>query len=458
MNIAQYRPGVSRRWTSWLVVAIAVATLGACGGEQSSGQSLHSRRGGSRGSVVDVATNRKLDTIRTGESPHHVAVSPDGAQLWVTQYGEDSVGVFDTATHRSLGSVELGGPSDDLGFSRDGAALYITMGKNDVLAVVDVRARKVLTKIPVGRAPHGVRVGPEGRFAYVTSTRDNVVTLVDLQTRSATKRVPVGASPYEVAIAPGGRASRRRSNRPDAPARRAEPQPVETRRSRFPLLILIVLLLLIVVPAGYGLVSRLRAPADVPSGLVIVRRNALVLVQNGAERVLSSIEGDGLIGEPSVSPDGKRVAFTYIHGAYGMPNWGGDLYLVEVDSRDTRMLVKHERTGDAVFGSAWSPDGKALLISYRNTLYNGDQYRGFDFELDRVDAATGARTLMVDNATDPAWSPDGQQIAYKTTGRPNIWTARADGGGAQQITKDGDFSDVQAPATHPTAAGSFLPE
>lgn len=111
-------------------------------------------------SVVDVAINEKIDTLKTGEGPHHLAVSPDGDELWVTLYGENHLHVFTTSDHSLLASIDLGGPSDDLSFSPDGTRCYVTLGKANSLAVVDVASRKLLSKIPVGQVPHGVRTAP----------------------------------------------------------------------------------------------------------------------------------------------------------------------------------------------------------------------------------------------------------------------------------------------------------
>ena len=40
--------------------------------------------------MIDVATNKVLTTIKTGESPHHVAVSPDGRLIYAADLCGDS--------------------------------------------------------------------------------------------------------------------------------------------------------------------------------------------------------------------------------------------------------------------------------------------------------------------------------------------------------------------------------
>src|SRR5215204_4210621 len=126
------------------------------------GRIITADQGGDTLSVIDVATDKVVATVKTGSQPHHVLASPDSKTLWVTLYKENRLQVFDAATLQPLGDVDVGASNDDLAFSPDGTRLYVSLGTSDKVAVVDTAARKLLTTVAVGRTPHGVRVRPDG--------------------------------------------------------------------------------------------------------------------------------------------------------------------------------------------------------------------------------------------------------------------------------------------------------
>src|SRR3954471_87267 len=57
---------------------------GALNSPSPAGRVYAANEGSNSLSVIDVATNKVLATIKTGESPHHLALTPDGKQLWLT--------------------------------------------------------------------------------------------------------------------------------------------------------------------------------------------------------------------------------------------------------------------------------------------------------------------------------------------------------------------------------------
>lgn len=59
--------------------------------------------------------------------------------------------------------------------------------------------------------------------------------------------------------------------------------------------------------------------------------------------------------EPSVSPDGTRLAFTRFDDVEG----GSDLYVAAGDLSNARALT---HTTDDVFDPAWSPDGRVIAF------------------------------------------------------------------------------------------------
>lgn len=104
---------------------------------------------------------------------------------------------------------------------------------------------------------------------------------------------------------------------------------------------------------------------------------------------------------------------------------------------------------------AISPDGTRLAATE-----GGNRQTWTNKHIVTVDMASGARTQITGNAVaafSPAWSPDGQQIAYVAGpdvgsvggGEPaqrgmtqrRIWVMNADGSGKQQITSDNAFYD-----------------
>jgi YVTN family beta-propeller protein len=127
--------------------------------------------------VVDGATFRQIDFIRTGVGTHGLYPSRDGSKLYVANrgsnrihgppHGKGSVSVIDFATRAVVVTWPIpGGGSPDMGnVSADGKRLWLSGRYDNVVYVIDTASGEVTT-IPVGREPHGLAVWPQpGRYS-----------------------------------------------------------------------------------------------------------------------------------------------------------------------------------------------------------------------------------------------------------------------------------------------------
>lgn len=153
-------------------------------------------------SVIDVTTNTAAK-ISVASTPTALAVSPDGAQLYVTTKANNSVAVIDTQTKTVVANIRVGAAPTGIAVSPDGKFLYVTNGGSTTVSVVDTVRRTELRRVTVGTAPLGVDVSPDGRSVYVTTRYDDSVAIIDTASYTVTK-VKVGDSPRGVVVSPDG--------------------------------------------------------------------------------------------------------------------------------------------------------------------------------------------------------------------------------------------------------------
>ena len=107
-----------------------------------------------------------------------------------------------------------------------------------------------------------------------------------------------------------------------------------------------------------------------------------------------------------------------------------DIYVMNADGSGTRRLTHNARYNAE---PAWSPDGRK--IAFRSTR-NGNR----DIYVMNADGS-GKRNLTRNPAQDgsPSWSPDGRRIAFISDrdGRLEAHVMNADGSGQRSLTLQG---------------------
>lgn len=176
-------------------------------------------------------------------------------------------------------------------------------------------------------------------------------------------------------------------------------------------------------PDGHGGTRRAMTSvlAVVPATLVLLNGSptAADAQQDPLELTLENIyKGSVSVSGAAISPDGTRLA-------------------VQVSGPDGATIRLVDATGDApgrgdrwVEGSSprWAPDGRRILFRRDGQIWT---------------VAVGERqprrvTRDLEQIREPAWSPQGDRIAFMSTegGAQDVWVVRADGSGSpRQLTR-----------------------
>jgi Tol biopolymer transport system component len=134
---------------------------------------------------------------------------------------------------------------------------------------------------------------------------------------------------------------------------------------------------------------------------------------------------------PSWSPDGNQIAF---HSDRDEPNLNScnqacnwDIYVMNADGTDVTRLTDHPALDT---DPAWSPDGQQIVF---------DSYRTGNSEIFIMNTDGNDLSKLIPNGVrswNPAWSPDGQKIAFVSDyeGNWDIYVINVDGNGLTRLT------------------------
>lgn len=130
---------------------------------------------------------------------------------------------------------------------------------------------------------------------------------------------------------------------------------------------------------------------------------------------------------PSISPDGKTIAFTF----------KGDIYTVPANGGNAKQLTAHEAQD---YMPVWSNDGKTIAFA-------SDRYGNFDvFTMDAEGGNLNRLTYHSSNELPFSFTPDNKHVIfggvrmdiaehrqYPTASQPELYKVPADGGRVDQV-------------------------
>ncbi len=181
---------------------------------------------------VDLNTNAIVGSpIITDTAPAALAVTPDGAYVYVANYtdgnlGTGTVNIIPTADNIVTGTITgFSGPFA-IAITPDGKYAYVTnFGSNNfspvgtTVSVIDLMSNTITATILVGIQPSGLAITPDGRFAYISNystlynepgfndltAAQGTVEIIDIATNTVIAPIiAAGLSPDAIAIAPNG--------------------------------------------------------------------------------------------------------------------------------------------------------------------------------------------------------------------------------------------------------------
>ena len=193
--------------------------------------------------IVNPQTLKILTRLPTGEDPHEVVVTGDGARAYISNYGgfrlpQTTLSVVDLITEKALPPVDLGPLRAPHGLDVVNDKVYFTAEGSKVIGSYDAKNQRIewvlgtgqgrthmlkvkpdltaiftanmtsdtisvferdknsdasgwaVTLIPVGKAPEGFDVSPDGKELWAASHQE-VVTIIDLATKKVTATINV---------------------------------------------------------------------------------------------------------------------------------------------------------------------------------------------------------------------------------------------------------------------------
>src|SRR5262245_45443550 len=170
--------------------------------------------------LVQPASKESMTRFATGQGPHEVAVSPDGARAYVSDYGAyavfkdgsrsapgKTITVLDLKGGKIAATWDLGEYTQPHGIavSRDGKTVWVTVEGAKSVLDIDAATGKIRKAWKTGQdVSHMVVATPDEKKLYVANIGTGNVTVID-RASDAVKHVRTGDGAEGIDASPDGK-------------------------------------------------------------------------------------------------------------------------------------------------------------------------------------------------------------------------------------------------------------
>ncbi len=165
-----------------------------------------------RSSAFDKSYLYKIDTdqlrittiLQAGCVPKHLACSPDGRFLLVSNWCSGDLSIFDARVDTLLRSLALGNYPRGVAIDSKSRFAYIAVMGAYKIARVDLQNFSIRFMEKVGRTPRHICLSPDDRFLYVSLNAEGKVLKYDLKTLKLIKAKSIGTTPRSMVLSADG--------------------------------------------------------------------------------------------------------------------------------------------------------------------------------------------------------------------------------------------------------------
>jgi DNA-binding beta-propeller fold protein YncE len=129
--------------------------------------------------LVDPRTGAVRSTPTDQKGSHMVAVSPDQRRAYVANIISGTVGVFELPSLRKLEDIRVGGMPEGLAVSSDGAHLWIGSNSVPQVRIVELKSCRIVATLPTDPIPIRVAISPDGKTAVTSNFTSGTLSTFD---------------------------------------------------------------------------------------------------------------------------------------------------------------------------------------------------------------------------------------------------------------------------------------
>lgn len=116
--------------------------------------------------LIDTAKQTLVTKVPVGRTPIQMYATPDGKQVYVANQGtsklpDDKVSVIDPSTGKILATIKVGKGAHGVAISSDGAYVFVSNIESGTFSVIDTASKQVVATHKVGAGPNGISYQPQ---------------------------------------------------------------------------------------------------------------------------------------------------------------------------------------------------------------------------------------------------------------------------------------------------------
>jgi YVTN family beta-propeller protein len=150
-----------------------------------------------------LTTDHLLVFLDVGKSPVHLAMKPDGGEIFVSNFGSDSISEISTWTNEVGGTYTIGsGPKSGI-VSHDNSMLWVSNSGADSIGLYSIDDGKLAGSVRAGSGPDSLAFSADEHLLLAADTHSGDVAVVRTQGKQGPALftiLPAGSSPNAIVV------------------------------------------------------------------------------------------------------------------------------------------------------------------------------------------------------------------------------------------------------------------